>query len=169
MTSWRCFPYFVACALLAFTGCSGGASSVPALHSAGPQSDHVVALSSRETLDAPRTVVKVQSCISGQSGVATFSAKGNAKGRFPGKFTASGTWSFNVISGHTLWTFGETFKITGGHAADGTITGSGTSGIAKCKTFGPGQKGLQYHLDTLSGAATTNLLKNGGKFLEEMH
>jgi hypothetical protein len=90
---------------------------------AGPQGDdNVVALTSRETLNAARTLVKVQSC-------------------------------------------------TGRHPADGTITGGGTGGIAKCHTFGPvtGQRDLQYHLDTLSGAATTNLLKNRGKFLEQLH
>ena len=118
MTSWRCFPFFAACALLAFAACSGGVPS-----RAGPQGDdNVVALTSRETLNAARTLVKVQSC-------------------------------------------------TERHPADGTITGSGTGGIAKCHTFGPvtGQRDLQYHLDTLSGAATTNLLKNRGKFLEQLH
>jgi hypothetical protein len=166
MTKSRFFKFFAACALLAFAGCSNGASSVPGLSSAAPQGK-----SSRETLNAPRMVVKVQSCISGQSGEATFSAKGMAKGQFPGKFVASGQWSFTNISGKTLWTFAETFKITGGHLADGTIMGSATSdGIATCKTFGPvTHNDLQYHLGTLSGAATTNRMKNGAKLLEQLH
>jgi hypothetical protein len=120
MTSWRC-------SVLRRLRSAGVRRlfrwpSAPALP-AGPQGDdNVVALTSRETLNAARTLVKVQSC-------------------------------------------------TGRHPADGTITGSGTGGIAKCHTFGPvtGQRDLQYHLDTLSGAATTNLLKNRGKFLEQLH
>jgi hypothetical protein len=120
MTSWRC-------SVLRRLRSAGVRRlfrwpSAPALP-AGPQGDdNVVALTSRETLNAARTLVKVQSC-------------------------------------------------TGRHPADGTITGRGTGGIAKCHTFGPvtGQRDLQYHLDTLSGAATTNLLKNRGKFLEQLH
>lgn len=172
MTTWRVLPFFAACALLAFAGCSSGAAPAPTLPSAGVQGTHyALALASTETLKARRMVVKVQSCVSGISGEATFTAKGKAKGKFRGKFSASGGWNFDIISGQTLWTFAETFKISGRHPADGTITGSGESGIATCSKFGPvtGSGDLQYHLETFSGDATTNLMKNGAKFLEQLH
>lgn len=164
------FTNIALCVVLACAGCSSEASSpVPGLGvpAASPQ-----AKAPRETLKSTRISVKVQSCVSGESGVATFSAKGTAKGAFPGKFSATGQWSFTSISGANLWTFAEEFKVTGAHGADGTITGGAMShGPVTCKTFGPAHTnaGLQYHLGTLSGGVTTNLLKNAGSLLEEMH
>ncbi len=161
-----------ACAVLAFAGCSGGTPSAPALSSASSQGDdHVGALSFGEVFKARRIVVKKQSCIASQSGEATFSAKGTASGPFRGKFVASGQWNFYSVGGQTQWTFAETFKITGQRPADGTVTGNGSHIIATCKTFGPvsSLKELQYHLGMASGAATTNLMKNGGKFIQRLH
>jgi hypothetical protein len=107
----------------------------------------------------------------GQSGGATFTAKGTASGPYKGKLTLSGQWSFFKVSGQSLWTFAETFKITGAHPADGTVTGNGTDNTAACKTFGPVSSltVLQYHLGSASGAATTNLLKKGGNLLQRLH
>ncbi len=160
-----------ACAVPAFAGCSGGTPSAPALSSASPQRDDRVGASFGEVFKAARIVVKKQSCIPGQSGEATFRAKGTASGPVNGKFVASGQWSFYSASGQSLWTFAETFKITGRRPADGTITGNGTHIIATCKTFGPvsSLKELRYHLGMASGAATTDRLKNGGKFIQKLH
>jgi hypothetical protein len=167
----RIYALVAAYTVFALAGCSGGTPSAPPLSSVAPQGGaHADAFLIAEVLKARRIVVKVQSCISG-SGGATFTVKGKAKGPFRGKFVAKGQWGFYSIGGQTLWTFAETFRIKGAHRADGTITGSGTDSIAKCKTFGPvsNLKDLQYHLGTKSGAATTNLLKNGGKLLQRLH
>ncbi len=161
-----------ACALLALAGCSVGAPSAPALSSTSRQGDdHVGALSFGEVFKAARIVVKKQSCMGRRSGEATFSAKGNASGPITGKFLASGQWSFYRVGGQSLWTFAETFKLTGRHPADGTVTGNGTKIIATCKTFGPvnNLKELHYHLGTASGAATVNLMKNRGTFAQTLH
>jgi hypothetical protein len=162
---------FVACAVLLFAGCSTGTPSAPALFPGGPQGDRVGAPSLGEVFKAGRIVVKKQSCIAGQSGEATFSAKGNASGPYEGDFVASGQWNFYRVGGQSLWTFAETFKITGRRRADGTVTGNGTNRIATCKTFGPVStlKELKYHLGTASGAATTNLMKNGVKLIQHLH
>ncbi len=168
----RIYTLFAACTVLACAGCFGATPSAPALSSAGSAgNDGIAALSIVEALKARRIAVKTQSCLSGQSGSATFGAKGKAKGKFRGKFVAKGQWSFSNVGGSTLWTFAETFKIKGAHPADGTVTGSGTDGVATCKTFGPVKnlKDLQYHLGTASGAATTILMKNGAKLLEQLH
>ncbi|MEO7202232.1 MAG: hypothetical protein ABIZ82_06530 [Candidatus Tumulicola sp.] len=113
--------------------------------------------------------VQKQSCISG-TGTATFHAKGTAKGPNPGTITAKGEWNFFIVGGQTTWTFAETFKISGKHPADGTITGNGNGKTATCTTVGPVTKSdvLEYHLGTASGSATTNRLKNGGSMLERL-
>ncbi len=163
---------FFASAILALADCSGGTPSAPALSSTSPQgNDYVRALSFGEVFNAARIVVKKQSCMGRRSGEATFSAKGKASGPITGKLVASGQWSFYRVAGQTLWTFAETFKITGRRPADGTVTGNGTKIIATCKTFGPvnSLKDLQYHLGTASGAATTNLMKNGGTLIQRLH
>ena len=161
-----------ASAVLALAGCSGATQSSPALSSTSPQgNDHVRALSFGEVFNAARIAVKKQSCMGRRSGEATFSAKGKANGPITGKFVASGQWSFYRVAGQTLWTFSETFKLTGRRPADGTVTGNGTKIIATCKTFGPvsSLKDLHYHLGTASGPATTNLMKNGGAFIQRLH
>jgi hypothetical protein len=163
---------FVACAALLITGCSTGAPSATAPVPGGPQGNNLVAAAPLgEVFTAGRIIVKKRSCIAGQSGEATFSAKGKASGPYGGDFVASGQWNFYRIGGQSLWTFAETFKITGRSRADGTVTGNGTDNIAACKTFGPvsSLKDLKYHLATASGAATTNLMKNGGKLIQRLH
>jgi hypothetical protein len=163
---------FVACAVLFFAGCSTVTPSAPAFVAAGPQGNsRVAAAPLGEVFTAGRIVVKKRSCIAGQSGEATFSAKGHAGGPYAGDFVASGQWNFYRIGSQSLWTFAETFKIAGRRRADGTVTGNGADIIATCKTFGPvsSLKDLKYHLGTASGAATTNLMKNGGKLVQRLH
>ncbi|MGA8099739.1 MAG: hypothetical protein WB810_13880 [Candidatus Cybelea sp.] len=167
---FRIYGLFVVGALVALVGCSGGTPSAPTFPPGGRQvSSRIDMAAIAETLKARRVVVKQQFCASG-AGEATFSAKGPARGHVRGKFVASGVWNFYSGGGQTLWTFSETFKITGRHPADGTITGNGTDAAATCKTFGTvSGKDLTYHLGTLSGAATTNLMKNGSRLLERLH
>jgi hypothetical protein len=168
----RSSKFFVVYALFALAGCGGGTPSATALSPAGLQGDGgVSAATFGEVFKSKSIVVKQQSCISGQSGVATFKVKGNAGGPFRGTFTASGQWSFAIVGGQSIWTFAETFKIAGGHPADGTITGNGMGTTAKCKTFGPvsALTDLQYKLGMASGAATTNLMKNRGSLLQRLH
>jgi hypothetical protein len=156
----------------AFAGCSGGTPSNPGPFSSTQQAENSLpAASFGEVLKASGIAVKKGVCIPGQSGNATFTAKGTASGPYKGTFTVSGQWSFVKISGQSLWTFAETFKITGAHPADGTVTGNGTDNTAACKTFGPVSSltVLQYHLGSASGAATTNLLKKGGNLLQRLH
>lgn len=161
----------LASTVAALAGCSGEKSLAPAVPG-GTQtqvSDHGGPLAVFETLKSARVVVKVQSCGSG-AGTATFSAKGRAKGHVRGKFSVSGTWNFYSIGTQALWTFSESFKIKGKHPTVGTITGSGTSTLATCKTFGPASgSDLTYHLGSKSGNATTKELKNGASFLQQMH
>lgn len=158
-------------AVAALAGCTGERPLAPAVPG-GTQTqvnDQAGALAVVETLKSARVVVKVQSCGSG-AGNATFSAKGKAKGKVRGKFTVSGTWNFYSIGTQALWTFAESIKIKGKHPTVGTITGSGTSSLATCKTFGPASgSDLTYHLGSKSGSATTKQLKNGAAFLQQMH
>lgn len=166
------YALFVAGAYLVLAGCSSATPSAPALLPRGPQrDDRIGAASFGEVFKASGIVVKTQSCIAGQSGVATFSARGKASGPYRGTFVASGQFSFSRAGGQTLWTFAETFKIRGSRSADGTITGNGTHVTATCKTFGPvnGLNDLTYHLGPASGAATTNRLNNGGSLLQRLH
>jgi hypothetical protein len=155
--------------VLIVAGCSNGAPSEPAVPVANLVGGGVVAASFGEVLSSKRTTVQKQSCISG-TGTVTFHAKGTAKGPLPGTVTVKGEWNFFTISGQTTWTFAETFKITGKHPADGTITGNGNGKTATCTTFGPVTKSgvLEYHLGTASGSATTNRLKNGGSMRERL-
>ena len=165
------YELFIAGALVALAGCSSGSPATPASSSTSTQSSESIdAKAVVETLKSGHVTVKVQSCISG-TGAATFSAKGKAKGHVRGKFVVSGEWNFYSGAGQSFWTFAETFKIKGRHPITGTITGTGTDSVAKCKTFGPvsGGSELTYHLGQLSGAATTKLIKNGGTLLEQMH
>lgn len=164
------YELVIAGALAALASCSSATPSAPPISPAGAQMRDYIDARKKvvETLKARRMTAKVQLCASG-SGETTFMIKGKAKGHVRGKVVAKGEWGFSTIGGQTLWTFSETFKIKG--KADGTITGSGTDNIATCKTFGPvnNNNDLAYHLGTLSGSATTNLMKNGGKLLQQMH
>jgi len=157
-------------ALVALAGCSSATPSAPPISPTAVKmrDNNDAGKKVVETLKASRIAAKVQLCASG-SGDTTFTFKGKATGHVSGNVTAKGEWSFSSIGGQTLWTYSETFKI--GDKADGTITGSGTDSVATCKTFGPvtNNKDLAYHLGTLSGSATTNLMKNGGKLLQQMH
>jgi hypothetical protein len=159
-------------AALAFGGCAGGTPFAPsALPIAARAENSVHAASFGELFKASGIVVKKGTCIQGQSGNATFKANGTASGPHKGKFAATGQWSFFKVSGQNLWTFAETFKITGAHPADGTVTGNGMGNTATCTTFGPVSSlgALQYHLGMASGAATTNLMKNGSNLLQRLH
>jgi len=157
-------------ALAALAGCSSAMPSAPPISPTSVQMRDYTDARKKvvETLKASRITAKVQLCASG-SGETTFTFKGKGKGHVRGKVVAKGEWSFSSIGGQTLWTFSETFKIKG--KADGTITGSGTDNIATCKTFGPvtNNKDLAYHLGKLSGFATTNVMKNGARLLQQMH
>ena len=161
----------IAGTLGAFVGCSSGTPAAPPFSPTTTEMNYRAdARKVTETLTASRVVVKVQSCASG-AGNATFTAKGKAKGRVRGKFALKGSWNFYDVSGAMFWTFAETFTIKGTHPMDGTITGSGSNALAKCKSFGPAGNttDLTYHLGTASGAATTNLIKNGAMLLEQLH
>ena len=160
----------IATAIAALAGCSNAAPSVPKLLPGAVSNDSADAHQKVvETLKARRIVVKVQSCVSG-TGEATFTAKGKAKGRVRGKFTASGVWNFFSSGSQTVWTFSESFKIKGKHPTTGTVTGNGTDAIATCKTFGPvnNKTDLTFHLGNATGAATTTLLKNGATLVQQM-
>jgi hypothetical protein len=166
------YSFFVVSGALAFGGCAGGSPFAPgALSNASRAENSVRAAALGELLKASRIAVKTGSCIQGQSGNATFTANGTASGPHNGKLAAKGQWSFFKVSGQNLWTFAETFKITGAHPADGTVTGDGKGNTATCKTFGPvsSLSVLHYHLGSASGAATTNLMKNGGNLLQRLH
>ena len=168
MTRHRSYELFTAAALAALVGCSGETPTALSFSPAGSRVNGMASAAVVETLRARRITVKKQSCGSG-AGSATFTYKGKAKGRVRGKLLAKGAWSFSSVGGETLWIFSETFRIKGKHPADGTITGSGTDAVATCTTFGPvSNKELTYHFGTLSGAATTNLMKNGAKILQRL-
>jgi len=166
----RIYELVIASALVALAGCSNATPSAPPISPTGAQMRDYSDAGNKvvETLKASRMTAKVQLCASG-SGETTFTFKGKATGHVNGKVSAKGEWSFSTISGHTFWTYSETFNIAG--KADGTITGNGTDNVVTCKTFGPvtNDKDLAYHLGMLSGSATTNRMKNGGKLLQQMH
>jgi hypothetical protein len=166
------YSSFVVSAALAFGGCSGGMPVAPGAFSSVARPENPLrAASFGEVLKSSKVVVKKGSCIQGQSGNASFSANGTASGPYKGTFTVGGQWSFFKSSGQTHWTFAESFKIKGAHPIVGTVTGNGTGNPSACKTFGPvsGLKELQYHLGTAKGAATTNLIMNGGNLLQRLH
>jgi hypothetical protein len=164
--------FLIVSAALALGGCSGGTPVVPGAFSSGPRTENSLqAAAFGEVLKSSKVVVKKGSCIQDQSGNASFSANGTASGPYKGKFTVGGSWSFFKSSGKTFWTFAESFKIKGAHPITGTVTGNGTGKPAACATFGPvsGLTELQYHLGMAKGAATTNLIKNGGNLLQRLH
>lgn len=162
----------IAGTLVAFAGCSNATPPTPNFSLTNARTtDQIDPFKKKpfEILKARKVVVKVQSCASG-AGEATVTANGKAKGRYRGKFTLSGAWSFVNISGQSFWTFGETFKIKGRHPITGSIDGTGTDAIATCKTFGPvkNPKDLTYELGTKKGSATMSLIKNGASLLQQM-
>lgn len=166
------YSLLIGSAALAFASCSGARPLNPSAFSSMPQAEHVVSAASLgEVLKASKIAVKTSPCIKGQSGGGSFTANGTASGPNTGKLIAKGAFNFFHAGGQSLWTFSETFKITGAHSTDGTITGNGKGNTATCTTFGPVTKlgVLKYHLGMASGSATTNLMKNGSSLLEKLH
>ena len=160
---------FVVCGVLALAGCSGTAQNAPAIVPGGAPSAQSPAATG-ETLKFTKIAVKTGTCLAG-SGNASFTARGTAHGPHSGTLTASGAWSFYNLPGQKLWTFSETFKITGAGAADGTITGNGSTHLPKCTAFGPisSLHELTFHMGTATGSATTTLVKNGANVVELLH
>jgi hypothetical protein len=165
-------PLTVAFSICALAACSGG-SPVPVTSGAGTQSVDVVHPSAvTEVFKAGKIAVKKRTCVGHSSGTATFSAKGHASGRYSGSFKLSGQWSFTKLGSVSIFTFAESFEITGAHRINGTITTKGSPHLkATCKTFGPvtNPKDLVYHLGTATGPATMNQLKNGSSLKQQMH
>jgi hypothetical protein len=182
-----------ACAALAFVACSGGARFAPApggVNNADRAASSVAQsiapdVSLRgEVLTASSVTVKYVGHYGGGN-KTTFTAKGVAKGPYPGTFTAAGVWYWgllpNIISGFPPapgWSFDEGFKISSGKGSirNRIILGGGSCSTAACTgvpvtnmTFGPTSETFKLSLFIRSqtghvsqtGTVKTSLIQAG--------
>jgi hypothetical protein len=107
-------------------------------------------------------------CKTGGSVGNSFSARGTAKGPYPGRFTAKGSWVrvwTILICLPCYWKFTESFTITSGSTTiSGTISGKGNlpGPPMSHDAFGPAYKnwGLAYAAGSASGLATVGEIKS---------
>jgi hypothetical protein len=142
-------------------GC-GGAGSVPGAPSRASQTSlgHVVDLGSLAQSAGPIGNETMTGHI-GSIVCDSFNVRGTAQGPYPGRFQASGKWSYGYSppDGPThLKSFSESFTITS-HA--GTITGSfiwgGGSVIASCGEYG----NQPFIFESSDFTYTATLMHNG--------
>jgi hypothetical protein len=140
--------FCMAASALLVTGCSSGSSS-SATPVVNRQPGVVGGFLNGEVLRAHSVLLKsVCSGPRSKSTQATFSAKGSAKGPYPGPFTISGAWKHSKggYSADPSWSIHESFTIS---STQGSMKGSiameapASFGNMTCHHFGPFD-GLQY-------------------------
>jgi hypothetical protein len=179
---------FAVFAVLALVGCAGGSQlapnslsnlplgrSVDRAASGTPFAKTLRSSPNEEVLTATNVVVTGASgCRTPYHVNATFTASGTATGRYPGTFSASGSW-YRYFDDFVAWGFQESFTITSGkNTIQGTASTRGSFGPPtpplRCFRFGPA--GQNVHLtfsDSIgSGPMSTSRIQDNQTFLQKL-